>query len=176
VRGNLFTRTAAVGVALGLTLATAALSRVPYAAAGDDQALLRLTWRTPGEFVNECRTRTAEELQSLPVHMRSDEVCEGTILPNRLRVVLNGELIIDEPVRAAGAREDRPLYVFREIHVAPGEHRVQIEWGVENAPAHARQTLHSNVNLEAGEISLFTYDVDSRALVVRGAGTAARAP
>jgi hypothetical protein len=168
VKPTPLTRAAAVAVAIGLTIAMAALSRVPYRTSSDDHALIRLSWRTPGAFVNECRTPTPEELASLPVHMRRDQVCEGRILPNRLRVTLNGDLIIDEAVRAAGAREDRPLYVFREIAVPPGEHRVHLTWGVEGASAQLPQTLDSVVRLAPGEITLFTYDVDRRALVVRG--------
>jgi hypothetical protein len=160
----------AIGVAVGLTAGVAALSRVPFGPDIADHAVIRLSWRTPGEFVNECRAPTAEELARLPVHMRRDEICEGRILPKRLQVQLNGEPAIDETVRAAGAREDRPLYVFRELRVAPGEHDVAIEWSTQNGLAPVRQALEARVRLEPGEIALFTYDVDRRALVVRGAG------
>jgi hypothetical protein len=168
MKRSVLNRAAGVAVALGLTLATAALSRVPWGPAVHDHAVIRLSWRTPGEFVNECRTPTAEELAALPIHMRRDEICEGRILPKRLRVLLDGREEIDEVVRAAGAREDRPLYVYREIPVPPGDHSVVIEWGTENGPSGSRQGLQAQLRLAAGEIALLTYDVDRRELVVRG--------
>ena len=127
-------RLAALLVTLGVTAAVAGLSRVPYDATNAGHALIRLSWRTPGELVNECRRPTAEELERTPVHMRREEVCEGRMVPYRLRVELDGRPVMDETVRAAGAREDRPLYVFREIEVPAGEHRLAIVWEREDAP------------------------------------------
>ncbi len=65
-------------VALLMTLAIGALSQVPYRTESADQAWIRLSWRVSTPRIEECRTLTAEELAELPIHMRRDEVCEGT--------------------------------------------------------------------------------------------------
>src|SRR5690606_5782376 len=63
-------------------LATASLgwlARAPYHPPGSDTGLLRLSWRLRGEKVESCRPRTQAELDALPVHMRTPEVCEGRL-------------------------------------------------------------------------------------------------
>jgi hypothetical protein len=134
-------RIAGIGVALAVTLVIAGLSRVPYTAAAEETSLIRLSWRTPGAYVEECRRLSAEEIERLPVHMRREEVCEGRILPYRLRVIVNGRQVYDETVRPAGAREDRPLYVFRELSVAPGEYQVDVLWEREDVAARVAGVL-----------------------------------
>lgn len=168
------------GVLLGLcaALGVAALSRVPYPAADPEQAVLRLSWRTLGERVEECRKLSQEELAELPVHMRRPEVCEGRLVPYELVVELDGEPVIREVVTPAGARGDRPLYVHRELGLAPGSRRLSVRFlrestanpaapGEDGAPTPARLELDRAVELRAGEVLLVTYDPDQRSLVAR---------
>ena len=116
-------------VVTGIAMAAlAALSRVPYREPGAGDAVLRLSWRVRGIRVQECRTLTPEELAALPPHMRRPEVCEGRIAPYRLRLRVDGRVLADTLVHAAGAREDRPVYVFREFRVEPGVHRVELRF------------------------------------------------
>jgi hypothetical protein len=176
-------RVAGAVLAVLVTAGIAALSRVPYEPTHPDEALIRLSWRTPGAFVEECRTPSPEELERLPVHMRRERICEGRLVPYRLHVALDGRVVIDEVVRAAGAREDRPLYVFRELPVPAGEHRLEVVWeeaeagaaalrGLAGRPGEAppRLTLDARVRLAPRDISLVTYDMDERVLVARGRG------
>jgi hypothetical protein len=164
-----------------------------------DQAVIRLSWRTPPTFVEECRRLTQEELERLPVHMRREEVCERRALPYRLQVQLDGRTILNQAVRPAGARQDRPLYVFHELPVAPGAYEVTVLWGPNTGPtaatlaegphaepasplgpdmsaplraASAREplALTAKLLLEARDISLITYDLDRQVLVARGRG------
>jgi hypothetical protein len=60
--------------------------------------------------------------------MRQREICERRLSPFRLRVALDGAPLFDGELRPAGAREDRPTYVFRDFEVAPGEHRVEVRF------------------------------------------------
>jgi hypothetical protein len=172
-------RTPALLLAVLVTLAIAALSRVPYTASPGDDAMLRLSWRTPGEYVEECRTPSEEELARQPAHMRREVVCEGRLLPYHLRVLLNGELVVDEVVIAAGARQDRPLYVYKEIPVRAGDYHVEIDWQAErstepiessSAAAPRHLSLGAELRLESREVALITYDSDTRLFRAMGAG------
>ena len=102
------------------------LSEAPYTAEPATHGVIRLAWRARGERVRRCRRLTPDELAKLPAHMRQEEVCERAVLPYRLRVTVDGAPAIDELVRAGGAREDRPLFVFRELSVAPGAHHITV--------------------------------------------------
>src|SRR5262245_38979074 len=101
------------------------LSRIHYVAEASNGGVVRLAWRTPGTRVRECRHRTPEEMAKLPAHMREGEVCERKTLPYLLTITLDGSRD-STVVRPAGVQQDRPLYVYREMPVAPGSHRVQV--------------------------------------------------
>jgi hypothetical protein len=190
------TRAAGAGlVALLSVLGVAALTRVPYDAEHAEDAILRLSWRTRGEEVRECRTLSPEELAALPVHMQRTEVCEGRVLSRHLLVRVDRRSVVDDTVRAAGARSDRPLYVYYEIPLSPGVHALHVRFVPEamDAPAdeHDADDAHESdeadeadeaddapavleletlLDLKAGEVTLITYDGDRRDLVVREPG------
>lgn len=173
-----------------LALALGGLTRVPFGPSDGPGALLRLSWRARGQPVEECRRLGPEELARLPVHMRREEVCERRLAPYRLRVVVDGREVEASVVRASGARHDRPIYIFREIPLGPGEHRMEIsfervgagertsvgreapEGGEDISGGRAPRTpdslrLARRVILERGEVVLVTYDPQARELVVR---------
>lgn len=174
---------------LVVVAATAALgwfSQAPYGAGRQGEALVRLAWRTPGTRVEECRRLTPEELEQLPVHMRQEQVCEGRVLPYRLAVRLDGQPLADDTVHAAGARADRPLYVYREFPVSRGAHDIQVTFSRDLVPADTASALGSGerreplvpprlefqgrVVLARDEIALLTYDPEQRRLVLKGYG------
>lgn len=159
-------------LAMAAMLAIASLSRVRPPEPAAAEAVLRLSWRTRGERVEECRRPSEQELASLPVHMRREEVCEGRVLPYHLRVELDGRTVVDDTVRPAGARGDRPLYVYHEVPVQPGSHHLAVRFvraGDHHARGHAprRLELEKAVGVGAGEVALVTYDVDRQELVLR---------
>lgn len=167
----------AAAAAVGVSLALGAGSQIPYDAEAVDHAVIRLAWRVRGVRVEECRRLSHAEQERLPMHMRRNEICEGRMLPYRLVVTVDGRQLIDEEVRAAGAREDRPLYVFREIPVAAGAHDLAIRFTLAGEPAPGSdlptpERLHLDQRIELGSraIALITYESDTRRLVVRGSG------
>jgi hypothetical protein len=117
--------------------------------------------------IEECRALTAEEQAELPVHMRRDEVCERQGVPYRLRFVLNGEGVEETLIRGSGSREDQPIYVYRELKVSPGSHRLEIsltpEAGVMSptgdVPVEALQ-LAEDLYLADGDVALITRSED----------------
>lgn len=133
-------RIAAVAAAALAALAIGAASRAPWAASSADHALLRLSWRAPSEVAEQCRQLNAEEKDDLPVHMQVPEVCERRAIPYLLEVRIDGASFAADTVHGAGAREDRPITVFREIPVTVGEHAIDIAFRplVENGGAEER--------------------------------------
>jgi hypothetical protein len=121
-------RALGLGVAALVTLGIGAASQAPWTATGPDEALLRLSWRAQSETREECRPLTAEEKAELPIHMQVPEVCESQAIPYLLRVSIDGSVLLADTVHGAGAREDRPVYVFREIGLIPGRHALAVEF------------------------------------------------
>lgn len=187
-------KAAAVGFAVVVTLGVGALSQLPYDAESGDHAVVRLAWRVRGIRVDDCRPLSPEELERLPSHMRITETCEGRMLPYRLRLFLDERPVVDQLIRASGARGDRPLYVYHEEHVAPGVLSVRVEFELQTEMGDARSgdgavpgrqleslerehltpmalELVAEVSLAAGEVALVTYDAEGRRLVLRGYGS-----
>jgi len=160
-------------VAVGLMTATAFLSRLPLSLGGSDGAALRLSWRTDPVAVEACRSRSAEELARLPVHMRTPTVCSGGATPYLLRVTLDGREQLRDTIVASGARADRPLYVFREIGIEPGPHELAVVYvPLKNEgaqpPAEAPSLGWSGtVAAPPGRVVLVTVDAAGRSLQVR---------
>lgn len=121
-------------LAVAATLGLRGLSHLPFAAERDPRAVVRLSWRVVGQQIRECRRLSPEELGQLPAHLRREEVCEGRVAPYRLHVLVDGTVADSGLVRAAGARQDRPIYVFREISIEPGAHRLEISFVSESPP------------------------------------------
>ena len=122
-------RIAAAATAAIAALAIGAASRAPWTASAQDRALLRLSWRAPSEVAEQCRPLSAEEKADLPVHMQVPEVCEARAIPYLLEVRIDGATFVADTIHGAGAREDRPVTVFREIPIAVGERAIDIAFG-----------------------------------------------
>jgi hypothetical protein len=112
-------------------LAAAALSAVvllvlawgsiaPLNVARGDGAILRISLGARPERIEVCTRQTDEELARLAPQMRQSVICEGTTARYRLEVRRNGELLHAQIVRGGGLRNDRPLYVSRDLPVPPG--------------------------------------------------------
>jgi len=161
------TRLAGFALALALLGALAFGTRAPYAAHAPQAATIRLAWRALGEAALHCRTPSAEELARLPVHMRRKEICERRLPTFRLEVAVDGALVLDERIAPAGAAGDRAAVVLRELPVAPGEHRLQIEFAAEGEGDAPPKRLDRALSLAAGEVALVMEDPTTRGLVLR---------
>jgi hypothetical protein len=163
-------------VGLVLTGALVAGSQAPWRAHSSDEAGIRLSWRTVSEPVSECRTPTPEELAALPPHMRMQQICERQHVPFRLRVAIDGERVRDVLLHPRGARGDRPLYVFEELRVAPGTHRIEVgfqeerEEEVGSARAPVTLVLDTTLELAPRDVALVRLDATGERLAVTTPG------
>ncbi len=119
--------------AMGLTTALLVTAGIAWASAvripsSQAVAVLRLAWTARPERIEDCRPQTDEELAKLPAHMRQSVVCEGTTATYRLEVRRDGTVITDQIVRGGGLRHDRPLYVFRDISLPPGDAAIVVRF------------------------------------------------
>jgi hypothetical protein len=120
-----------VAAGAGTTLTFVLLARasaVPLAFHAAPAARVRLSWSARPERIEVCRTLSAEELAQRAEHMRQRVECEGRFATYALRVLVDGRLADEDVVRGAGLRNDRPLYLLRELEVPPGVHAIQVSF------------------------------------------------
>lgn len=148
-----------------------ALSRAPVPWAEGEEAALRLTWRLRSAEVASCIRPTPEELERLPPHMRNPDACTGRMPAFSLTVQVDGETVHEEVVEGAGARGDRPIYVFQEIPVAPGARAVRVAFAAQDpGRVEGLRALHLDtlVTLAPRQVVLVTHEAGAgEALVVR---------
>jgi len=145
-----------VMVTLLLLLGVAGLSRVPLRSGDAGDAALRFSWRLRGEEAATCRRPTPDELAGLPVHMRNPDACVGELTPFEFRVDLDQVTRVSRLVRPSGVRGDRPLFVYDELRVAPGRHRLSVRFGPQDTRDTPTQVLalDTTIVLEAGRVLL----------------------
>ena len=164
-------RIAGAVAALLATVGLVVLSDVALSVAPSERALVRLSWRSVGQRIEECRAPTEAELAALPPHMRMREICEGRLTPFQLRVRLDGALVVDRELRPAGAREDRPTYVFEELEVAPGPHELEVAFSTVGAPGETPRSaplrFDGTVSPGPREVVLITHTEGEAQLVAR---------
>jgi hypothetical protein len=119
----------AIGMATAL-LVTVGITRASSVRMSSSPAvaLLRVAWTARPERIEDCRPQREEELAKLPAHMRQAVVCTGTTAAYRLEVRREGAVIADQIVRGGGLRHDRPLYVFREMSMPPGDAAIAVRF------------------------------------------------
>jgi len=170
-------RVAGVLLALVATVGLTRASSVSLSPHGE-QAILRLAWTARPERIEDCRQQSDEELSKLPPHMRQSTSCVGTSATYRLEVRWNDQVIAQQTIRGGGLRHDRPLYLFRNIDLPPGDGTIRVAFQrVESVTGNARRReeavppsllLERHLALKSRRVVLVTYDAERRDLVVMG--------
>lgn len=134
------------------------------AGTGAGEGGLRISWRAPGRTAEVCRPFNETELGNLPAHMQGQRgLCRTTHIPHRLRLMLNGKMVLDRQVEPTGARGDRPLFVYHEIPLAAGSHELEVRFEATDLPENARESgnlqpwvLQETVTIQPGRMLLVT--------------------
>ena len=87
-----------------------------------------MSWTARPERIETCRRLSQEELEKREVHMRMRVECEGRFATYDLRVFIGDKQLHRSVVHGAGLRNDRPIYLLREIDVPSGTQRVRVSF------------------------------------------------
>ena len=135
-------------------------------------AIVRLSWRTEAINVEVCRTLSAEELARVPAHMRRPEECTGRRVDYLVELDIDGTVALADTVSPAGARRDRPVYVFHDEAVDTGTHDVRVVFTAlvpddYDSATPVRREWTGSMALADGQIGLVTLDAEGIRLMRR---------
>lgn len=152
-----------------LTLPIAGLARGPaYSTPAAHDATLRFSWRMNVPARENCRVRTPEELEALPVHMRAPEECTRDESDFSIILSVNGSTADTLHLVRGGLKGDRPLVVLQDRRMQPGRHNVAIQL-IRSARdgASVLAALDTSVSVARGDIALITLDAGTGRLLAR---------
>jgi hypothetical protein len=144
----------AIAAAAVLLFVMARASAAPVALRNAERARLRLSWSARPERIEVCRTLSPEELAQREEHMRQRVECDGRFATYTLRIVLDERPLYETVVHGAGLRHDRPLYLLREIDIAPGPHRMKLSF-VRREKTDGDAAAYAQIGTSAADTGLF---------------------
>lgn len=126
-----------IGAAVAGLLALRASSLTPLQVTSVGESVLRLSWTARPERIEQCRRMTDEQLAQRPAHMQMRWECEGHFARYLLTVAVDGKVMATDTVQGGGLRNDRPMHLFREYPLTPGERQVAVTLHRIDAPSPA---------------------------------------
>jgi len=138
-----------------------------YRHLGDDEALLRLSFRHAGAIATDCRSRTPEELAKLPPQLRAQLDCGRERSPVRVKVELDGRPLIDETFAPAGLRRDGAAAGYRRLPIAAGDHRIRVEVNDDVRVQGFNHSGERSLAVRAGQVVLIDFIADQGGVVIR---------
>ncbi len=133
----------------------------------DDQGLLRLSFRHPGQVATDCRKRTAEELAALPPQLRSEMECERERSPVQVRIELDGELLFDRVYEPAGLRRDGASSAYFRMPIPVGEHDVRVQVNDDVRVQGFNHEGERRVDVAPGQVVLIDFIADKGGVIIR---------
>lgn len=132
-----------------------------------DQGLLRLSFRHPGQFITDCRARSAEELARLPPQLRAQMDCPRERSPVHVRVELDGKLLYDETFQPAGLRRDGAASGYRRLPIAAGDHRLRVQFNDDVRVKGFNHEGERRLTVVPGQVVLIDFIPDQGGVVIR---------
>jgi hypothetical protein len=131
------------------------------------EALLRLSFRHPGELKADCRRRTPEELAKLPAHMRAPLDCPRERSPVLARVELDGAELVNESFAPSGLSRDGASSGYRRMPIAAGRHRVRVQFNDDVRVSGFNYELDRVVEAAPGQVVLIDFAPERGGVLIR---------
>lgn len=142
-----------------LGAATWALSVAPYSAPRSTAPTLVVSFKHPGQVSEVTRQLTEEEIARLLPHMRRKTVTtERRRAPVRLRVSIDGAVVLTRRFEPAGVWGDGNSVAVEELEVAPGARIVRVELGDSLDPEEWNHAAESALTFADGERRVILFD------------------
>ncbi len=133
----------------------------------DSAALLRLSFSHPAKLKADCRKRTADELAKLPANMRADLDCPRERSPVTVRIVLDGQTLIDETFPPAGLHKDGAASAYRRVPITAGPHKLLAQFNDDARVPGFNYVRDATIDVKPGQIVLIDFTAERGGIVIR---------
>ena len=133
----------------------------------DDQAVLTLAFSHAGKLVEECVTRTPEELERLAPNMRVAFDCPRERSPVVLVLQLDGESATRMEYKAPGLYNDQGVHVYRELVTTAGRHELALSMNDDVNVEGPTHRLWRTIELSPAQRLVITFDSTREEFVLR---------
>lgn len=123
-----------------------------------DQALVKLTFSHPGQPMEPCRERSAEELAKLPPNMRIARQCARERSSVAVEFALDGKVVYAATLVPAGLQRDGNSTLYRRLPVAAGPHRISARLKDHVALPDYNYAKQAEVVLAPGQVYVVDFD------------------
>lgn len=135
-----------------------------FAPVPPDHGELKISLAHLAERLEQCRTLTEAEREALPPTRRVTEICERGRASTHLRVILNGQPLVDRHIQPAGWHGGGRAYFQTAMPLPAGSHTLKLELADgDSSEAFSLQEQFS-LELGAGESALLAIGDDGARL------------
>jgi hypothetical protein len=129
----------------------------PYSAPPIASQLV-VSFKHPGRAGEHCRKVPPEEKAKLPLHMQRDEICERSRGQVRLKIEVDGAVVLERHFEPRGLRSDGNSIALEHLPIEPGTRRVSVSIGDSPDPAQWDFVDSRTVEVEAGARTVVLFD------------------
>jgi hypothetical protein len=126
-----------------------------------DQALIKVSFSHAGQPLEECRVRTAEELEKLPPNMRVPMQCGRERSPVMFELELDGKPVYRAELPPRGLSRDGASTVYQRFPVPAGQYRLRARLKDSVRVPDFNYTKEADVTVAPGQV--FVVDFNPRA-------------
>ena len=154
---------------VGMALWLGYFANMPvYTHLDPELALIKLSVIHSAKRKSECRKRTQEELDAMNPNMRKPYDCPRERLPIHIELLLDGELVYDEVLQAAGLSKGSQTRAYQRIPATSGEHDLVVRM-VDSARTEGYDYMKAaKIRLSAGVIFVVDFRAEAGGFLLRG--------
>lgn len=131
-----------------------------------DEAVLMISFSHAGKLKEPCTKLSYEELMSLPANMRVPMSCPRERSPVIIEARLDGDLMFNQTVEAAGIFKDGGVDIYHSIKVSAGMHHIEIKMDDSIRDQGFNYSLDEDVEIAPAKILLVGFMAD-RGFVIK---------
>lgn len=139
----------------------------PYTQLTPEQAVITVAFSHAGERREECRQLSQEELARLPPNMRAPMDCPRERSPVTVRLLLDGELLIEEVAQAPGLYNDLGIDIYRTAKVPVGEHTLAVRMNDNVRVDGPTFTHEQTVKLEPAQLLVVDFNSETGKFIIQ---------